>query len=428
MSADSTPALRQGTTDPVPHASGAAARPDVPSELASPGPVAPSRQRIEAVDVLRGVIMILMALDHVRDYYGDAAASPTNLATATAGLFLTRWVTHFCAPVFFLLTGTGAYLALRRRTRSGLSRFLLTRGLWLIFLELTVMRFFWQFNVDYRLTVLTVLWALGWCMIVLAGLVYLPPWLVTTIGALMIAFHNLLDGVRAQSFGAFAPIWSVLHAPGVIVADPRHVVFAAYPLVPWVGVTAVGYGLGQLYRWPAARRRALLLRLGIAATAAFVLLRAANVYGDPQRWSPQPTPAFTVLSFVNATKYPPSLLFLLMTLGPAMLVLWAVDQRTPAPLRPAVIFGRVPFFYYLMHVLLMHAAAVVLCYARYGGVHWMFESPTLAHYPVTQPPAWPLPLPLVYLVWASLVVALYPICRWYSGLKARRTDAWLSYL
>jgi uncharacterized membrane protein len=387
-----------------------------------------ARARIESVDVVRGIIMILMALDHVRDYFGDAAASPTNLGTTTAALFFTRWVTHFCAPVFFLLTGTGAYLSLRRRTTGNLSRFLLTRGLWLIALELTVMRFFWQFNADYRLTVLTVLWALGWAMIVLAALVHLPPRVVTALGVVMIASHDLFDAVRASSLGALAPLWTALHAPGVLLAGPDHVVFAAYTLVPWVGVTAVGYGLGQLYASPVERRRALLLRLGGGMTAGFLLLRAANVYGDPSRWTAQRTPAFTALSFINTTKYPPSLLFLLMTLGPALLLLWAVDERTPRVLRPALVIGKVPLFYYLLHVALMHLAAVVACYVRYGDAHWMVESPSLDRYPVTQPPGWPAPLPVVYLAWAGVVLALYPLCRWYAGLKQRRRDAWLSYL
>lgn len=410
------------------------AAPAAPSATRAPAlpesPVTPeaTRQRLESVDVVRGIIMILMALDHVRDYVGDLAASPTNLAVTTVPLFFTRWITNFCAPVFFLLTGTGAYLALRRRTRRGLSRFLLTRGLWLVLLELTVMRFFWQFNADYRLTVLSVLWALGWAMIALAGLVYLPTWAVTAVGVVMIAAHDLLDPVKASTFGALAPLWSVLHSPGVIVSAPGHVVFAAYPLVPWIGVTAVGYGLGQLYSWPAERRRALLLRLGAGLTAAFVALRAANLYGDPRPWSVQPSAAYTALSFVNANKYPPSLLFLLMTLGPALLLLRAVDGRTPRVLRPALVIGKVPLFYYLLHVLLIHLVAVAACFARFGDVRWMLESPTLDRYPVTQPPGWPAGLPVVYVVWVGIVLALYPLCRWYAALKARRRDAWLSYL
>lgn len=397
---------------------------------AEPRPLVGRRARVESVDVLRGIIMILMALDHVRDYFGSAAANPTDLATASAALFSTRWITHFCAPVFFLLTGTGASLALRRRSPAELSRFLVTRGLWLIVLEWTVMRCLaWQFNFDYRLTVLTVLWALGWAMIVLGALVRLPTWAVTTFGAVMIAAHDLLDRVPAASFGALAPVWSALHSPNVIWSDGRHVVFAAYVLVPWVGVTAVGYGLGAVYRWDAARRRTFLAKLGLALVVAFLALRALNVYGDPRPWSAQPRGGvFTVLSFINTTKYPPSLLYLLMTLGPALLLLAALDARTPRWLRPALTIGKVPLFYYLLHVPLMHLMAVGLSWARFGAVHWMFESPTLDRYPVTQPPGWPLPLPAVYLVWATVVILLYPLCRWYAALKQRRSDPWLSYL
>jgi uncharacterized membrane protein len=388
----------------------------------------PARLRIESVDVVRGIIMILMALDHVRDFFGSLAVSPTNLATTTPELFLTRWITHICAPVFFLLTGTGAYLALRRRSRSEPSRFLLTRGLWLIFLELVVVRFVMQFNIDYRLTVLTVIWALGWAMIVLAALVHLPTRAVVAFGVVLIAAHNLLDPIAAADLGQLAPLWSVLHTPGVILPGPDHVVFVAYPLIPWIGVTAVGYGLGAIYTWDVDRRKALLLRLGLGLVAAFVLLRAINVYGDPVSWSSQRSPVFTALSFLNANKYPPSLLFLLMTLGPAMLLLRAVDSGTPRVLRPALIIGKVPLFYFLTHLALIHLLAVVVCYIRYGEAHWMFESPTLGQYPITQPPGWPSGLPVVYMIWIGVVVALYPLCRWFAGVKQRRTDAWLSYL
>ena len=387
-----------------------------------------SRVRIESVDVVRGVIMILMALDHTRDYFGDVAASPTNLATASAGLFMTRWITHLCAPVFFLLTGTGAYLARRRFSTAELSRFLVTRGLWLIFLELVAFRFIMQFNFDYQVTVLTVLWALGWAMIVLSALVWLPASVVTTIGALVVVTHNLLDPVSAQTLGSLAPIWTALHGPGVLFTDGRHMVFAAYPLIPWVGVTAVGYGLGQVYAWDGARRLAFLLKLGLALTAAFFILRAVNVYGDPSRWAVQRTPLFTVLSFLNTTKYPPSLLFLLMTLGPALLFLRAVDARTPAWLRPALIIGKVPMFYFLLHFLLIHLLTVVAALLRYGDAHLMFESPSLDKFPITQPPGWPLPLPAVWLIWISIPVMLYPLCRWFAGVRQRRTDWWLSYL
>jgi uncharacterized membrane protein len=382
------------------------------------------RARLESVDVVRGLVMILMALDHTRDFFGIPGQNPTDLGSASVGLFLTRWATHFCAPVFFLLTGTGAYLALRRRSRGELAYFLFTRGLWLVFLETVVVRCIaYQFNADYRVTMLLVLWALGWSMIVLSALVRLPAPLVTALGALLIVGHNLLDSVKWAS-----PLWSVLHSPGFVVNTPDHVVFAAYPLVPWIGVTAVGYSLGQIYHWSTERRRAFLLRLGIALCLAFLVLRGINVYGDPSPWVGQKTALFTALSFLNTTKYPPSLLFLLMTLGPAMILLWSVDRTTPRLLRPVLRIGKVPLFYYVLHFVLIHLLAVVTCYVRYGSAHWMFESPDLGHYPFSAPPGWGYSLPVVYLVWTVVVVAMYPLCRWFAALKQRRSDPWLSYL
>jgi len=390
---------------------------------------APVRRRVESIDVVRGVIMIVMALDHTRDFFGPAGVNPSDMAQTTVALFFTRWITHFCAPVFFLLTGTGAYLSRGRRTRRQLSRLLVTRGLWLIVLELTVVRCLgYQFNFDYHVTMLVVLWALGWSMIALAALVYLPPAVITVVGIAMIAAHNLLDPIRASSLGGLAPLWSILHGPGMVLALSGHVVFAAYPLIPWIGVTAAGYGLGQLYRQTADRRGPLLLRLGFAMTTGFVLLRLANVYGDPVRWSAQPSAMFTLLSFLNTTKYPPSLLFLLMTLGPAVLLLWLVDRGTPRVLRPALVLGHVPLFYFVLHFSLIHLLAVIICQFRYGDAHWMFESPSLAQYPITPPPGWGYSLPIVYLIWVCVVTMLYPACAWYARLKQRRGDWWLSYL
>ncbi|MGA7218624.1 MAG: heparan-alpha-glucosaminide N-acetyltransferase domain-containing protein [Candidatus Sulfotelmatobacter sp.] len=382
------------------------------------------RARIESIDVVRGVIMILMALDHTRDFFGNSGVNPTDPATATVPLFFTRWITHFCAPVFFLLTGTGAYLSLRKKSKSELSWFLFTRGLWLIFLELVVVRCLgWQFNFDYHLVLLNVLWALGWAMITLSVLVYLPVSIVAAFGVVMIATHNFLDSIDSSN-----PIWSILHAaPAFILNDPGRIIFVSYALIPWVGVTAVGYSLGQIYSWPSERRRALLLPLGVGLTATFVLLRAINLYGDPVPWSTQKSAAFTVLSFLNTNKYPPSLLFLLMTVGPALVFLWAVDAGTPRWLRPALIVGKVPMFYYLLHIPLIHLLAVGICYARYGQVYWMFESPTPRQFPVSPPPGWGYSLPIVYLLWAVVVLTLYPLCRWFAGLKQRRNDAWLSY-
>ncbi len=385
--------------------------------------VSVKRVRIESIDIVRGVVMILMALDHVRDFFGNSGLNPTDLATTTVPLFFTRWITHFCAPVFFLLTGTGAYLSLSRKTKRELSYFLFTRGLWLIFLELVPLRCLGlQFNFDYHVTLVFVLWALGWAMIVLSALVYLPDSVVTALGVVMIVTHNLLDSVHSGN-----PLWTILHSQNVILATPQHVVFVAYPLIPWVGVTAAGYGLGRIYGWATGRRKMFLARLSVGLIAAFFVLRGINGYGDPQRWAVQKSTAFIVLSFLNTMKYPPSLLFLLMTLGPAMLCLWALEGRTPPVLPPVLIIGKVPMFYYVLHIPLIHVLAVLVCYVRYGQVHWMFESPSLRHFPITAPPGWGFSLPTIYLVWAVVVLALYPLCRWFAALKQRRSDPWLSY-
>ena len=237
--------------------------------------------RLTSIDTLRGIVMILMALDHVRDYFGVPGLNPLNLAQTTVPLFLTRWITHLCAPTFFLLTGTSAFLARGRRSTAELSRFLFVRGVWLIVLELTVIRCLgMQFNVDYQVTMLIVIWALGWAMIVLAALVWLPTTAILVFGVVMVAGHNLLDGVRSAH-----PLWVMLHAQGFVVNRPGFVVFVAYPLVPWVGVTALGYALGQIYQWNSERRRAFLLRVGLALVAAFVLLRTVNMYGNPVPWA-----------------------------------------------------------------------------------------------------------------------------------------------
>jgi uncharacterized membrane protein len=387
------------------------------------------RPRIESVDLLRGIIMIIMTLDHTRDFFTNATVNPTDPANTTVALFFTRWITHFCAPVFFLLTGTGAYLSLRRKSKRELSRFLFTRGLWLILLDAVVLRCLaMQFNFDFHVTFLLVLWALGWSMIVLALLVYLPDIVVAVFGILLIAGHNLFNSIEPSSFGRFAPLWSILHLPSLISESPQHIVFVGYPLIPWVGVTAVGYVLGRIFTWLSEPRKAFLLRLGLSLTAGFIILRAINIYGDPSRWSAQATSVRTILSFLNTTKYPPSLLFLLMTLGPALLFLRAVDSRTPQFLRSALIYGKVPLFFYVLHFPLLHLMAVLICYVRYGHIYWMFQSPTLDQYPFTRPPGWGFNLPGVYLIWAIVVISLYPLCRWYAALKQRSSNPWLSYL
>jgi len=378
------------------------------------------RARVESIDIVRGAIMVLMALDHTRDFFG-LPGSPTNLATATAPLFFTRWITHFCAPGFFFLMGGGAFFAGRRRSPGEFQRFLVSRGVWLIVLDLVVLRCFaYQFNFDYRVTMLLVLWALGWALIALAVVARLPVAAIATLGAVMIAAHNMLEGVRAT-----ARLWRILHAPGVVFASSSHLVFAAYPLVPWMGVTMAGYAIGTVYTWPSERRRRFLARLGLLLTIAFVVVRGLNVYGDPAPWTHQRTAFFTFLSFLNTTKYPPSLAFLLTTLGPVLLALAATERATS---RVLVVYGRVPLFYYVVHFAVLHAVATLVCLLRYGSAHWMFESPNLVNYPFSAPPGWGFPLPVVYAAWAAVVIGVYPLCRWFAGVKARSGAAWVSYL
>jgi len=362
--------------------------------------------------------MVLMALDHTRDFLG-VNANPVDLATTTAPLFFTRWITHLCAPTFFLLTGTSAWLSRHGRPASQLSWRLLTRGAWLLLLELTVFRFVLQFNFDYHTTLLNVLWALGWAMMVLSLLVYLPRPAIAAFGLILVLGHNALDPIRSAN-----PLWSLLHSPNFVLKTPEHAILAGYPLIPWVGVTALGYCLGVVYDWAPERRRRFLLRTGLALIAAFVAIRATNIYGDPFPWVPNRP----LLSFFNTNKYPPSLLFLLMTLGPALLLLRAADGRSNAVLRVLSTYGKVPLFYFLVHFALIHLIAVVVCYARFGEIHGMFESPSIAQFPFTAPPGWGVSLPLVYLFWAVVVCSLYPLCSWYARIRQTRRHPLLSYL
>ncbi|HWY15431.1 MAG TPA: heparan-alpha-glucosaminide N-acetyltransferase domain-containing protein [Rhizomicrobium sp.] len=387
-----------------------------------------NRARIESIDLVRGIIIVIMALDHSHDFFGSLTAQPTNTATTTAALFFTRWITHFCAPVFFLLTGTSASLTRKRISKPALSRFLVTRGVWLILLEIVVLRFALQFNFDYHVTILTVLWALGWVMIALAALIWLPIWAIAAFGIVLIAGHNALDGIDASRFGAWAPLWIILHQPGLLLNTGHSAVFVAYALVPWIGVTAMGYVLGETWRWNAGPRRAVLFWTGIALVIGFVALRHTNLYGDPLHWVVRKTPLFTGMSFINTVKYPPSLLFLMMTLGPALLLLRAFDGGVPWCLRPAHTIGRVPLFFFVLHFYLIHLLAVAACWWRYGTVANMFQSPDIAHFPFTAPPGWDFGLPVVYAVWVFVIVSLCPLCRWYAGVRRRHDWWWLSYL
>jgi uncharacterized membrane protein len=389
--------------------------------------------RLDSLDLLRGIVMVLMALDHVRFFLHrdiPLGIDPFDLTKTNAALFFTRWITHFCAPVFVLLAGTGAYLyGIRRQRKAELAKFLYTRGFWLIFLEFTVVRFGWTFNLDFHLTFAVVLWALGCSMIALAALIYLPTRVVASIGLAMIVFHNLFDGIQPQMLGSLSWVWTFLHTGGPIKLLPNYVLVVVYPLVPWIGVMAAGYGLGALMTLEPQRRRKTLLALGIALVAMFFVLRASNVYGDPQPWTEQPSVLLTILSFLNCEKYPPSLLFLLMTIGPSLILLALWDRRPTPILRPIITFGRVPLFYYLLHLPLIHVIAFVLSYARYGRAPWLFTGPPWSpRLMAAFPKGYGYDLSVVYLIWIATVILLYPACRWFAAVKQRKRAAWLSYL
>jgi len=364
-----------------------------------------------------------MALDHVREHVHRGAYfnDPTDLSRASAGVFLTRWITHFCAPVFVFLAGTGSYLwAARGRSRAETSRYLLTRGLWLILLELTVINAEWQFGITFRSLIAQVIWTLGWSMVVLAALVHLPLAATVAFGGLMIVGHNLFDGVMPDSLGRFASLWRVLHVPGPISWGHGNTLLVVYPLVPWMGVMAIGYAFGSLYLQPPAARRGPILALGALLTIGFVALRALDAYGDPGRWSPQHDVLYTVLSFLNCQKYPPSLLYLLMTLGPALLLLGWLERGIPGSWRWLIVFGRVPLFFYVVHLLVIDLMTIGLAAAQYG----RHTSEAFAHGP---PPDYGYDLWVAYVAWIGLVAGLHPLCRWYAGIKARRRSR-LSYL
>ena len=386
--------------------------------------------------------MVIMMLDHTRDFVHNAAAQfdPTDLSRTNVALFFTRWITHFCAPVFVFLAGTGAYLQLARgKSKAELSRFLVTRGIWLIVLEVTLVRLGVTFSFDIRMfAFLQVIWVIGVSMIVLAALIYLPVKVVGAFGLAMIALHNLLDGIRVTGWqgpdspvpGFWARVWMLLHQAFEvfpIVGFPSPVVIVIYPLVPWIGVMAAGYAFGRLYDLDAQRRRRLLLIIGGTATALFVVLRAIDIYGDPAGRSTEKSVLFTFLSFLNTTKYPPSLLFLLMTLGPSILALAAFERgRGGGWLREFfVTFGRVPLFFYLLQWPAAHVISLVLHLAFGKPTAWLFQTPIDW---INGLPPKGFNLGVVYLCWIGGVLLLYPLCKWFAGVKQRRKDWWLSYL
>jgi len=377
--------------------------------------------RISSIDIVRGAVMVLMAIDHVRVYSGLPAGGPT------AGIFFTRWVTHFCAPAFIFLAGTSAFMYARRHP--DVSRFLATRGLWLVLLELTLLRVAWTFNVEFGgYNMAGVIWVIGWCMVGLALLARLPLAAIGAFGVVIIAGHNLFDLIpglgSTLSESSLSGLWKILYlgpsAGPIAIGNDGPQLWVLYSLVPWVGVIAAGYAFGAVLMLEPERRRRICLAIGLGSIAAFAVLRGLNLYGDPRPWR-------SGLDVLNATKYPVSLSFLLMTLGPTIAVMPLLDNARGAVTRWFTVFGRVPFFYYVLHIPLIHVLAIVVSRIRMGEVSdWLFASHPMA--PPPPPEGYTWSLPLLYLVWAIVVVMLYGACRWYGGLKARRSDWWMTFV
>jgi uncharacterized membrane protein len=376
--------------------------------------------RVDAIDMLRGFVIVVMVLDHVRDFFHTQAFlfDPTDPTRATAALFFTRWITHLCAPTFVFLSGVSAYLQhANGKDRLSLSRYLLTRGLWLVVLEVTVVNFGFNFA---PMLFLQVIWAIGVGMVILSALVWLSPRAVLIVGAIIVAGHNLLAPIDAANLGAWTPVWRLAMEPGL---GPG---FVAYPAIPWLGVMCLGYGLGPIFFAAPARRRQLIAGLGLCAFAAFLLVRAINVYGDPAPWSTQSDFGRTVMSFLNVTKYPPSLSYALATLGVSLLLLPALEGLRGLPARMLLVFGRTPLFTYVLHIYLVHGAALLVAVATGlpAGIFVNFLADPMR----TVNAHWGFGLPVVYLVWALVIVCMYPLSRWFAGVKRRRRDWWLGYL
>jgi uncharacterized membrane protein len=396
-----------------------------------------SAGRIDAIDILRGLVMVIMALDHTRDYFSHLRFEPENLARTWGALFFTRWITHFCAPLFFFLAGTGAFFYGRRRTASELSRFLWTRGLWLIVLEFTAVGFAWAFQ--YPFGIFGVIWALGASMVLMAAAVRLPVRWLAALSVLVIVTHDLFDHIRPAQFGSLGWVWKLLHVRGFVQLPFNIPEFVLFPIIPWVAVMGAGYAFGTVFALEPEKRQKITLRLGTVLTLAFILLRATNIYGNPPAglggvsqgdWHIQPTIEKTVILFFDVEKYPPSLQFLLMTIGPSLLLLSWLDKRSTrhlmSPTESALlIYGRVPLFFYVLHIYLIHALAVATALLFHQPFHWLLQG---AFFLNDIPFGYGHNLPFIYLMWIAAVAILYLPCRWWADLKKRRKDWWLSYL
>jgi len=386
--------------------------------------------RIQTIDFLRGLAMIIMALDHVRDYFHAEAFvyDPLDLKATYPVLFFTRWITHFCAPVFVFLAGTSAYLSARNKSKIDLSKFLFSRGLWLIFIELSICIFGWTFNPHFDVLILGVIWAIGCSMIALSVLIHLPIKLVLGLGLAILFGHNLLDSIEVKSEGIIQIIWAALHT-GNFYTWHGHSIMVFYPVLPWIGIMALGYCFGQLYNYQvlATKRKKVIIALGISSILLFILLRLANVYGDANIRDVSYEGISAFMSFLNTSKYPPSLLYSLMTLGPAFLLLAFSENWKLIPKNGIVVIGRVPMFYYILHIYLIHLLALFAAWA--SGYRWqdMVLSTWVNFNPALKD--YGFPLYMVYAIWIAIVLILYPFCKRYNIYKTNNKQKWwLSYL
>jgi uncharacterized membrane protein len=383
--------------------------------------------RISSIDILRGLVMIIMALDHVRDFFHISAMveDPTNLNTTTPTLFFTRWITHYCAPVFVFLSGTSAFLSGQKKTKKELSSFLLKRGLFLMLLEIVVVNFLIVFDPFYRFIGLQVIWVIGLSMVILSFLIYLPLRVLFIIGIVMVAGHNMLDGFNYNNMNEI-PFWHAFFHQQMFTSYAEGRFFAVlYPLIPWPGVMLLGYCMGAWYvkEFDAAKRKRLLLGWGLTTIAAFFILRWVNVYGDLVPWSTQKDNTMTIISFFNVTKYPPSLLYLCMTLGPALLLLIWLEKVKAGWTNVVSVYGRVPMFYYLLHFFTIH----VLCIIAFFAVGRPLSDMAAGNF-AFRPNDFGFTLPIVYLIWIAVVAGLYPLCKRYDTFKQKTKKGWSSYI
>jgi uncharacterized membrane protein len=389
------------------------------------------KQRINSIDIMRGLVMVIMALDHARDFFhvGGFATDPTNLASTTPVLFFTRWITHYCAPTFVFLAGTSIFLNLQKKNKKELSKFLLTRGLWLVVLEVVVIRFALLFNFYYDVIILQVIWGIGASMVCMAGLIHLNYKTILVIGLIIVFGHNIFDYLALRPGDGFLGLWAIVRQSGFFSLTENVSVFVPYPFVPWLGIMMLGFTFGKLYsgEFTAEERRKLLMILGLSAIGLFIVLRFINLYGDPAPWSTQKNGLFTFMSFLNTTKYPVSLMYALMTLGPVMVILALMERMNTNFLKPLHVFGRVPMFYYILHFSLIHFISLLLFMNKtgrsLGEIDFHFNKSfggitTEGGYSLT----------VTYLLWMAVVLFLYPLCVWYNKYKSTHKDWWLSYI